>query len=131
MQNHARTAGATEQQIGLFITTEQESSHFTLETRWPGVSGAGFTETSPGSGLWSRTEIARQGEFTFIDLPAGQSSQGDIAVQSNGDTDEADRQKGLFITAEMQTMSSLYMCLVMNWSPLMRTWLSTVSFHPI
>ncbi|XP_064387511.1 uncharacterized protein LOC135335851 isoform X2 [Halichondria panicea] len=100
MQNHARTAGTTEQQIGLFITTEQESSRFTLETRWPGVSGAGFTETSPGSGLWSRTEIARQGEFTFINLPAGGNTQPDIAVQNNGETDEAERQKGLLITAE-------------------------------
>ena len=90
------------------------------------MNGAGFTETSPGSGLWSRTEIARRGEFAFIDLPAGQSSQGDIAVQSNGDTDEADRHKGLFITAE-NANDELTMCLVMNWSPLMRTWLSTVS----
>ncbi|XP_064387505.1 uncharacterized protein LOC135335846 isoform X3 [Halichondria panicea] len=100
MQNHARTAGVTQQQIGLFITTEQESSRFTLETRWPGVSGAGFTETSPGSGLWSRTEIARRGDFTFINLPAGTNGQPDIAVQNNGETDEAERQKGLFITAE-------------------------------
>ncbi|XP_064387502.1 uncharacterized protein LOC135335845 isoform X3 [Halichondria panicea] len=100
MQNHARTAAVTEQQIGLFITTEQESSRFTLETRWPGVNGAGFTETSPGSGLWSRTEIAQQGEFTFINLPAGRGGQQDIAVQNNGETDEAERQKGLFITAE-------------------------------
>ncbi|XP_064387621.1 uncharacterized protein LOC135335889 isoform X1 [Halichondria panicea] len=100
MQNHAQTAVTTKQQIGLFITTEQESSPFTLETRWPGVNGTGFTETSPGSGLWSRTEIARQGEFTFINLLAGRGGQQDIAVQNNGEIDEAERQKGLFITAE-------------------------------
>ncbi len=99
MQNHDQSSTATLQEIGIFITTEQESSNFTLETRWPGVNGSGFNETSPGSGLWSRTEIARRGEFTFINLPAGRDGQQDIAVQSNGDTDEADRQKGLFITA--------------------------------
>ncbi|XP_064383417.1 uncharacterized protein LOC135332039 isoform X3 [Halichondria panicea] len=100
MQNHARTAATTQQQISLFITTEQENSTFTLETRWPGVNGLGFTETSPGSGLWSRTEIARRGEYTFINLPAGRNGQQNIAVQGNGDNDEADRQKGLFVTAE-------------------------------
>ena len=108
MQNHARTAGTTEQQIGLFITTQQESSRFTLETRWPGVSGAGFTETSPGSGLWSRTEIARRGEFTFINLPAGGNTQPDVAVHNNGETDEAERQKGLFITAENANDELIY-----------------------
>ncbi len=100
MNNAAQSSTATLQEIGIFITTEQESSNFTLETRWPGVDGAGFIETSPGSRLWSRTEIARRGEFTFISLPAGQGTQGDIAVQNNGEIDVAERQKGLFITAE-------------------------------
>ncbi|XP_064387691.1 uncharacterized protein LOC135335916 [Halichondria panicea] len=100
MNNAAQSSTATLQEIGIFITTEQESSSFTLETRWLGVNGTGFTETSPGSGLWSRMEIARRGEFTFISLPAGQGTQGDIAVQNNGEIDEAERQKGLFITAE-------------------------------
>ena len=100
MNNANEGPATTLQQIDLFITTEQESSSFTLETRWPGVNGAGFTETSPGSGLWSRTERTVRGEFTFINLPAGRNGQGDIAVQDNGDNDEADRQKGLFITAE-------------------------------
>ena len=111
MQNHNQLSTTTQQQIGLFITTEQESSSFTLETRWPGVeTGFDFTETTvqPATGppqtRYIRQETAVRGGFTFISLPAGRViggvTQGDIAVQNNGNTDEAERRKGLFITAD-------------------------------
>ncbi len=51
--------------------------------------------------------MARRGSFTFIDFPAGRRPptfadppDPDIAVQSNGNTDMDDRQKGLIITAD-------------------------------
>ncbi len=107
MQNHNLVAPNTLQRIGLFITTEQESSSFTLETRWDGVkTGFSFNETTVPTAAgpqirYIRREIANRGRFTFIDLPAGRVvGGGDIAVQTNGNTDEADRRKGLFVTAD-------------------------------
>ena len=103
MKNNNRPSTETANQISLFITTEQESSTFTIQTRFAGVAGQGFNETSPGSGLYSRTEVARRGSFTFISLPAGVGGDQDIAVQTDGDTDTADRRKGVIIETENST----------------------------
>ena len=103
MKNNNRPSTETANQIALFITTEQESSTFTIQTRFAGIAGQGFIETSPGSGLYSRTEVARRGSFTFISLPAGVGGGPDIAVQTDGDTDTADRRKGVIIKTEDST----------------------------
>ena len=89
--------------IALFITTEQESSAFTIQTKFAGVAGKGFAETSPGSGLYSRSEVARRGSFTLISLPAGVGKDPDISVQANGTTDIDDRQKGVIIETDDPT----------------------------
>ncbi len=89
-------------EITLYITTEQNVSNFTIETKFSGLTG--FNETSPDSGLYSRTGTARRGEFTVIQLQAGGVSNGrqDLSVQSDGDNDgsTSDRQKGLILTAD-------------------------------
>ena len=99
MNNHNLNTTQTANQISLFITTEQERSVFTIQTRFAGVAGEGFTETSIGSGLYSRSEVAWRGSFTFISLPAGVSGGPDIAVQTDGSTNTADRTKGVIIEA--------------------------------
>ncbi len=107
MQNHFRPSSTTAQQIALFITTEQELTRFTIQTRWSGISeGFGFT-IDPATGIYSRQEVARNGDFIFVNFPSGRQQpinvgpvDPDIAVQTNGNTDEADRQKGLTITTD-------------------------------
>ena len=72
--------------VALFITTEEVSSNFTVETRLPGVDG--FVETSPGSGLFSLSEVATGGSFTVIHFQSG------ITVQ-----DSTDRNKSVHVRA--------------------------------
>ena len=90
-------------EITLYITTEQNVSNFTIETKLHGLTG--FNETSPDSGLFSRIGTARRGEFTFIQLQAAANISGlpDLSVQSNGNNDTSDRQKGLILTADNQS----------------------------
>ena len=90
-------------EITLYITTEQNVSNFTIETKLPGLTG--FNEASPDSGLFSRIGTARRGEFTFIHLQAAANISGlpDLSVQSNGNNDTSDRQKGLILTADNQS----------------------------
>ena len=91
-------------QLALFITTEQESTTFTIQTRFVAVDGLGFTETSPGSGIYSRTEVARKGDFTFINLPSARGGVGpDFSVKTDGQDVIADRTKGLIIETEDPT----------------------------
>ncbi|XP_064385779.1 uncharacterized protein LOC135334492 isoform X2 [Halichondria panicea] len=90
-------------EITLYITTEQNVSNFTIETKFSGLIG--FNETSPDSGLYCRTGTARRGEYTIIQLQAGGDSNGllpDLSVRSDGDSDTSDRQKGLNLTADNQ-----------------------------
>ena len=91
-------------EITLFVTTEQDESTFTIETRFYGLLGLGFIETQPGSGLYSFTGTAQRGKFTVIQLQAGPNGQPDLSVQSDGNGDERlDRQKGLILTADNPT----------------------------
>ena len=46
-------------EISLYITTKQDVSALTIETRLPGL--VGFNEVSPDSGLFSRTGTAQRG----------------------------------------------------------------------
>ncbi len=87
-------------EITLYITTEQNVSNFTIETKFSGLLG--FNETSPDSGSYSRTGIARRGEYTIIQLQADGDSNGlpDLSVQSDGNKNTSDRQKGLILTAD-------------------------------
>ena len=87
-------------EITLYITTEQIVSNFTIETKFSGLIG--FNETSPDSGLYSRTGTARRGEYTVIKLQDGRDSNGQpvLSVLSDGNNDESDRQKGLILTAD-------------------------------
>ena len=112
MQNHdLGTTGEpqtrTKQQIALFVTTEQEMSSFTVQTRWSGVQNFGF-DLDEDTRIYSRNEVARRGQFTFIALPDGRRkgdnlvADPDIAVQTDGNsnTTAEDRRKGLIITAD-------------------------------
>ncbi len=87
-------------EISLYITTEQDMSTFTIQTRFPYLIG--FNEVPPDSGLFSLTGTAQRGDFTFIQLQAGGGSNrlADLSVQSDGDNDRGDRQKGLILTAD-------------------------------
>ena len=83
----------SENQIALFITTDEASSPFTVETKFAGVDG--FVETSNGSGLFSHSYVARRGKFTIIKFPSGRFNATsnmyapDIAVQNNSDRNKA------------------------------------------
>ena len=91
-------------QLALFITTEQEISVFTIQTKFTEVDGLDFTETSPGSGIYSRTEVARKGEYTCINLPSARGGVGpDFSVKTDGQDVIADRTKGLIIETEDPT----------------------------
>ncbi len=83
-------------------------SNFSIKTKSSGLTG--FSETSPESGLYSRTGTARRGKFTVIQLQAGGETNGqpDLSVQSNGNDDESDRQKGLILTADNRTELTVY-----------------------
>ena len=65
------------------------------------LSLIGFNETSPDSGLYSRTGTVKRGKFTVIQLQAGGETNGlpDLSVRSDGKHDTTDRQKGLILTA--------------------------------
>ncbi len=82
-------------EITLFITTQQIVSTFTIKTLISGLDG--FTETV--SGVYARTDVARSGVFTYILLQLP-SANFDISVQSDGNSNLADRQKGFAIEAE-------------------------------
>ena len=91
-------------QIALVVTTDQEISTFTVQTMFVGALASGFTEISPG--LYSRTEVARSGSFTFINLRGtGDPNTEDFTVKTDGNPDEdgvvilTDRQKGVTIEA--------------------------------
>ena len=84
-------------EITLYITTEQNVSNFTIETKFSGLIG--FNETSSDSGLYSHTGTAQRGEFTFIQLQAIDGLPG-LSVQSDGNNTASDRQKGLILTAD-------------------------------
>ena len=104
MGNQNQQGAAIMHQLTLFITTEQESTTFTIQTRFAAVDGLGFTETSPGSGIYSRTEIARKGDFTFINLPSARGGVGpDFSVRTDGQDETVDRTKGLIIETENAT----------------------------
>ena len=88
------------------------------------MAGQGFFTTSLDSGIYSRTEVARRGSFTFISLPAGVNGVPNIAVKTNGTTTTDDRQKGVIVEAadptdeltvyvfnDAQTSSDAYMAL--------------------
>ena len=67
-----------------------------------GALTSGFTLISPG--LYSRTEVARRGSFTFINLRGtGDPNTKDFTVRTDGDNISADRQKGVYIEAEDPT----------------------------
>ena len=89
---------ATFESITLHITTDQSTTHFTVETMFPGVVNYGFNETSPG--LYSRNETAHNGSVTEIILPFGKNGGPNIAVLNDGSSSETERRKGLFIEAE-------------------------------
>ena len=104
MGNQNQQGASIMHQLALFITTEQESTTFTMQTRYPNVNGMGFPETSPGSGIYSRTEVARKGDFTFINLPSARGGVGpDFSVRTNGQDETVDRTKGLIIETENTT----------------------------
>ncbi|XP_064385961.1 uncharacterized protein LOC135334617 isoform X2 [Halichondria panicea] len=84
-------------EITLHIMTQQNVSNFTIETKFSGLLG--FNETSPDSGLYSRTGTARRGEFTVIQLQAIDGLPG-LSVESDGNNTASDRQKGLILTAD-------------------------------
>ena len=86
--------------LTLHVTTEQDESTFTIETRFFGLMG--FSETQPDSGLYSRIDTARRGEFTFIQLQSAADINGppDLSVQSDGNDDVVDRQKGLILISD-------------------------------
>ncbi|XP_064386944.1 uncharacterized protein LOC135335380 isoform X3 [Halichondria panicea] len=96
-------------EITLYITTEQNVSNFTIETRYFGLTE--FNEASPGSGLYSRTGTARRGEYTIIQLQAAADFNGlpdfgppDLSVGRVVMNDDAvDRPKGLILTADNQS----------------------------
>ena len=89
---------ATFESITLHITTDQSTTHFTVETMFPGVVNYGFNETSPG--VYSRNETAHNGSFTEIILPFGDNGGPNIAVLNDGSSNETERRKGVFIEAE-------------------------------
>ncbi len=91
----------TQDGITLHITTEQDVSNFTIVTKISGLPG--FSETSPDSGLYSRTGTAQRGEFTVIQLQATFNGSSNLPVRSDGTDDESDRQKGLILTADNPT----------------------------
>ena len=104
MGNQNQQGAAIMHQLALFITTEQESTTFTMQTRFSAVDGMGFTETSPGSRIYSRTEVARKGDFTFINLPSGRERVDlDFSVKTDGQDEIDDRIKGLIIETENAT----------------------------
>ena len=89
---------ATFESITLHITTDQSTTHFTIETIFPGVVNHGFNETSPG--LYSHNGTAHNGSFTEILLPFGDNGGPNIAVLNDGQFNQTERRKGVFIEAE-------------------------------
>ena len=83
--NHESSDTDTASELAIFVTTEEASSPFVVEMRFAGVEG--FVETSKGSGLFSRSEVATRGSFTVIRLLG-------IAVQN-----KLNRNKGIHVSA--------------------------------